>query len=67
MVIRLKKQNYMTSEEAAKLVGVTENTLRHMRSREEGPPYRRFNGRILYLEKEVNQWMDKQLKTPINK
>ncbi len=48
----------VTSEEAARIVGVREGTLRCYRSTDQGPPWFRLGGRkIGYLRQDLEQWL----------
>jgi excisionase family DNA binding protein len=46
----------VTTEEAAKLVGVTSRTLRYWAAKGEGPPFLKIGGRRFYDPKEVEEW-----------
>lgn len=44
--------------------GIPVATLRTMRCRKFGPPYRKVGARVLYKLTEVEQWLDEQVVDP---
>lgn len=48
---------YMTSEEAARYLHISEHTLDTLRKNHEGPGYSDDSGRILYSRQAINEWI----------
>lgn len=49
---------YMTESETSELTRFARGTLRNLRSRGEGPPYLKLNGRIRYKRADVIAWLE---------
>ena len=50
----------MGSEECAKMLGVQVATLQQWRTRHTGPPWAKVGAKVLYLRKNVMEWLDKE-------
>jgi excisionase family DNA binding protein len=61
----MKKTNgtYLTPEEVAKRLQVSEGTLANWRSKRRGPPYMKRGG-ILYPAEKLDAWEESKLITP---
>lgn len=46
----------MTSAEAARRMGVSEDMLRHMRYKNQGPSYLKMGRAVRYLQKDIDAW-----------
>jgi predicted DNA-binding transcriptional regulator AlpA len=56
---------FLTIDETAELLRVNRRTLDNLRWREEGPPFRRHGGRIVYHRDEVLAWSEqRRARTP---
>lgn len=53
---------FMSCEETAKELGVTERTLRNWRYKGTGPSYRNIGRRVVYEPKDINEWVQNQRK-----
>jgi len=51
---------FLTIDEAAQLLRMMPGTLNNLRSKEDGPPYRRHGGRIVYERTELLKWSEKR-------
>lgn len=50
--------NLMTTEEASAYTGVSAGTLAGWRYNKKGPPFVKLGGKILYRQREVDEWID---------
>lgn len=55
-------RRYLTGSEAAKLIRISDRSLRDMRREGKGPPYSEINGRVIYDVEDIHAWMAKQKK-----
>ena len=56
---------FLTIDETAELLRVNRRTLDNLRWRDEGPPFRRHGGRIVYHRDEVLAWSEqRRARTP---
>ncbi|WP_419783478.1 helix-turn-helix domain-containing protein [Maridesulfovibrio sp.] len=55
---QLKSKLSVTSPEAAELLGVSEGTLKNMRSRREGPAFSKFGTKVLYQVKDLEKYLE---------
>jgi hypothetical protein len=51
------QQKYLTAKEVSELRRKTEAALTKERQRGDGPPWVKDNGRVLYPEDELEQWL----------
>ena len=51
---------FLTIDETAELLRVNRRTLDNLRWRDEGPPFRRHGGRIVYHRDEVLAWSEQR-------
>ena len=58
---KLRRMEYLTVEETAKLFSLEKNTLNTQRSRGTGPPYVKIGSKILYPVEGVREYMKKHL------
>lgn len=57
------RKHYITSKEAAAMIGVKPSTLRVWRATGKGPAFIHYNGNTVYYEKsEVQRWINKRTK-----
>lgn len=63
-----KKHEWLTSAEAAKLIGIEDVTLRNWRSAKKpnSPPYYKPGGTIRYDRTELQEWIEAQRVDPDN-
>lgn len=52
-------RRFLTAKEVAALLRTTPGHLANQRMRGEGPPYFKFERRVLYEEKTLNDWLEK--------
>ncbi len=50
-------RRFLTAKEVADLLRTTPGHLANQRMRGEGPPYFKFERKVLYEEKTLNEWM----------
>lgn len=50
-------RRFLTAKEVADLLRTTTGYLANQRMRGEGPPYFKFERKVLYEEKTLNEWM----------
>ncbi len=58
------ERGMVSAKEAAKILGITEETLRIWRARSSGPPYIKLFGRYRYVLDDIAKWQDSQRVTP---
>lgn len=51
-----KGSPFLTAKQAAYFLGLQAKTLRNMRWRKEGPPFRRHGGQVRYHIDDLEQW-----------
>lgn len=51
---------YITTEEAARLISVPVRTLQNWRAREDGPPFTRFGQTIRYPVGDLRAWIERR-------
>lgn len=49
----------MDSEECARMLGVQVATLQQWRTRHTGPPWAKVGAKVIYLRKNVLEWIEK--------
>ena len=49
---------YLNEEAAGELCGLSPRTLERFRFEDQGPPARRFRGRVVYRESELRAWVE---------
>lgn len=54
---RLRRTEYLSAEEVAKLFSLEKNTLNTQRSRGTGPPYVKLGAKVLYSIEEVRAYL----------
>ncbi len=54
---------YLRTPEAARLVGLSPRTLEKHRTYGTGPTYRKLGGRILYAVEDLQNWIDRALRS----
>ncbi len=52
-------RRFLTAKEVANLLRTTPGHLANLRMRGESPPYLKFNRKVLYEEKALNDWLEK--------
>jgi hypothetical protein len=58
----IKDSDQLTRKEAAAAIGVPPSILNNLAKRKEGPPFRKYTGKIIrYTRSELMQWSDQQL------
>lgn len=55
---QLKSKLSVNAAEAAELLGVSEGTLKNMRSRREGPAFSKFGAKVLYQVKDLEKYLE---------
>ena len=55
---RIRRKEYLTEKEAALLFSLSAATLKTQRSRGGGPPFVKFNSRILYSKDELYNYIE---------
>ena len=50
-------RRFLTAKEVADILRTTPGHLANQRMRGEGPPYFKFERKVLYEEKTLNEWM----------
>lgn len=55
---KLRRKEYLTTEEVEKLYNINANTLRKRRVNGEGPAYVKDGERVLYASKAVSQYLE---------
>lgn len=50
------KENYLNTEQTAKLIGIRKRTLDRWRFVGQGPVFLKLGGRVLYRESDVHAW-----------
>ena len=59
-MIATQYPNYLTTRQAARVVGVAEVTLKRWRAHGSGPAFYRRGSRVLYIAEEVQAWGESQ-------
>ncbi|MCA9501881.1 MAG: helix-turn-helix domain-containing protein [Spirochaetaceae bacterium] len=54
----------LTETQAAERVGIKPGTLAHWRSAGTGPPYVKVGGRVRYLTRDLDDWLDSRRVEP---
>lgn len=52
-------RRFLTAREVAKILRTSQGQLANLRSRGEGPPYLKFNRKVLYNERELEKWISR--------
>jgi excisionase family DNA binding protein len=50
----------LTEDDAAKVLGIAANTLRHWRSHRYGPPFAKLGRHVRYLRSDLDAWVRSQ-------
>jgi len=59
--------NWIKARRVAEICGVDHLTIYQWKKRDQGPPYYRLpNGRLRWIEEEVNTWLKKDRRQPKN-
>lgn len=61
-MITIANDKYLVEKEVAAIHGLSVHWFRRARLEGRSPPYYKLNGRVLYKEEEVNDWLKKNLK-----
>ena len=54
-------RRFYTAKEVADLLRTTPGHLANQRMRGEGPPYLKFERKVLYEEKAINEWIERRV------
>lgn len=63
MAATLETPDLLRVEDVSRMIGVSEDTLRHWRHRGTGPRSARLGRRIVYRRRDVEGWIDRQFET----
>ena len=58
-VIKTVDRRFLSAKEVADLLRTTPGYLANQRMRGDGPPYFKFERKVLYEEKALNDWLEK--------
>ncbi|WP_319779984.1 helix-turn-helix domain-containing protein [Maridesulfovibrio sp.] len=54
----LRRKLSVTQEQASKLTGIPEGTLKNMRCRREGPPFSKIGSKVVYRTKDLEAYLE---------
>ena len=56
--IKILPGGRLDPENAAKYLGMSDQTLATYRCRAEGPPFKKIMGKVVYFQKELDEWIE---------
>jgi len=60
-VIKTVDRRFLTAKEVADILRTTPGHLANQRMRGEGPPYFKFERKVLYETKTLNEWIERRV------
>lgn len=63
-MVDLSTDDLLNTRTAARLLAVSEDTLKAWRSRKQGPPYLHLEGAIRYLRSDLERYIESQMQRP---